>query len=95
MYSDTFFECHLEGMLMEGEAIPEAQSIEVHQKNKDFAGGARALVTVDLSKLASKATRINMTLLARVDEQARREGDGRSGILGRAVVDFIGRGEVG
>jgi predicted RNase H-like HicB family nuclease len=91
-------ECHLEGILMEGEAIPEALSIEVHQKNKDFAGGTWALVTVDLSKLASKAKRINITLpervLALVDEQARREGDSRSGLLARAVLDYIGRNKV-
>jgi predicted RNase H-like HicB family nuclease len=33
-------ECHLEGLLFDGEAIPEAQSVEVHQKNRDFTLGA-------------------------------------------------------
>jgi predicted RNase H-like HicB family nuclease len=91
-------ECHLEGMLFDGESIPEAQPIEVHQHDRAFAGGTWALVNVDLSKLASKAKRINITLpervLALVDEQARREGESRSGLLARAVLDYIGRHKV-
>jgi predicted RNase H-like HicB family nuclease len=91
-------ECHLEGLLFEGEAIPEAQSVEVHRKNRAFAGGTWALVNVDLSKLASKAKRINITLpervLALVDEQATREGESRSGLLARAALDYIGRNKV-
>jgi hypothetical protein len=43
------------------------------------AGDTWALVSVDLSKLASKAKRINITMpervLSLVDEQARREGN--------------------
>ncbi len=69
-------ECHLEGMLFDGESIPEAKSVEVHQRDSQFNGGTWALVNVDLSKLASKAKRINITLpervLALVDEQAKR-----------------------
>ena len=91
-------ECHLEGLLFDGEIIPEAQSVEVHQKNKDFRGVTWALVNVDLSRLASKAKRINITLpervLALVDEQAKREGESRSGLLARAVLDYIGRNKV-
>jgi len=91
-------ECHLEGLLFDGEVIPEAQSVEVHQKNKDFRGVTWALVNVDLSRLASKAKRINITLpervLALVDEQAKREGESRSGLLARAVLDYIGRNKV-
>ena len=52
-------------------------------------------MNVDLSKLASKAKRINITLpgrvLALVDEQARREGEARSVLLARAVMEYIGR----
>ena len=91
-------ECHLEGLLFDGDVIPEAQSVEVHQKNKNFRGGTWALVSVDLSRLASRAKRINITLpervLALVDEQAKREGESRSGLLARAVLDYIGRNKV-
>ena len=84
--------------MFDGDAIPEAGAIEVHRKNKGFSGGMWALVNVDLSKLASKAKRINITLpervLALVDEQAKREGDSRSGLLARAVLEYIGRNKV-
>jgi predicted RNase H-like HicB family nuclease len=91
-------ECHLEGMLLDGGTIPEAQPVEMHQKNRKYAKGTRALVSVDLSKLASKAKRINITLpervLALVDEQAKRAGVTRSGLLARAALDYIGRNKV-
>ena len=91
-------ECHLEGLLFDGEQIPAVQSVEVHHKNRDFSDGTWALVSVDLSKLASKAKRINITLpervLALVDEQAKREGESRSGLLARAALDYIGRNTV-
>jgi predicted RNase H-like HicB family nuclease len=91
-------ECHLEGLLLDGDEIPPAQSVETHLKNRDYAGGTWALVSVDLSRLASKAKRINITLpervLALVDEQARREGETRSGLLARAALDYIGRHKV-
>jgi predicted RNase H-like HicB family nuclease len=91
-------ECHLEGLLLDGDEIPPAQSVETHRKNRDYAGGTWALVSVDLSRLASKAKRINITLpervLALVDEQAKREGESRSGLLARAALDYIGRHKV-
>ena len=91
-------ECHLEGLLFDGEAIPEAQPVEVHQKNRFYDGGTWALVSVDLSRLSSKAKRINITLpervLALVDEEAKREGESRSGLLARAVLEYIGRNKV-
>jgi len=91
-------EFHLEGLLSDGAAIPDTQGIEMHRKNKDFAGGTWALVSVDLSRLASKTRRINITLpervLALLDEQAKREGETRSGLLARAALDYIGRNTV-
>ena len=91
-------ECHLEGLLLDGDEIPPARPVETHLKDKTYAGGTWALVTVDLSRLESKAKRINITLpervLALVDEQARREGESRSGLLARAALDYIGRHKV-
>jgi len=91
-------ECHLEGLLLDGDDIPEAQPAEIHLKNRDYAGGTWALVSVDLSRLRSKTKRINITLpervLAVVDEQARREGESRSGLLARAALEYIGRHRV-
>ena len=91
-------ECHLEGLLLDGDEIPQALPVEAYIKNKDYAGGTWALVSVDLSRLRSKTKRINIALpervLAVVDEQARREGESRSGLLARAVLEYIGRHRV-
>ena len=86
-------ECHLEGLLLDGEAIPERRSLELLQKNSDYAGGVWVVVDVDISKLSGKVTRVNITLpervLAVIDEAARREGESRSGLLARAALEYI------
>jgi len=88
-------ECHLEGLLLDGDEIPQAQPVEKYLKNRNYAGGTWALVSVDLSRLRSKMKRINIALpervLAVVDEQTRREGESRSGLLARAALEYIGR----
>ena len=87
--------CHIEGLLMDGESIPERESLEAHQATADYAGGIWALVDVDISKLSSKAVRVNITMPARVlsivDEVATREGESRSGLLTRAALQFVDR----
>ena len=92
-------ECHIEGLLLEGDEIPQARPVETHIKNRDYAGGTWALVGIDLSRLASKTKRINITMpervLTLVDEQAKREGETRSGLLARAVMEYIGRHKAG
>ena len=92
-------ECHIEGLLLDGDEIPQTRSIETHIKNRDYAGGTWALVGIDLSRLASKTKRINITMpervLSLVDEQAKREGESRSGLLARAVIEYIGRHKAG
>ena len=88
-------ECHLEGLLRDGENIPQPSAIEQHQGNADFVGGTWAYVDIDLSRLDSKVKRINITLTERVltliDEQAKREGETRSGFLAKAAVEYIGK----
>lgn len=87
--------CHVEGLLMDGESIPEKSCLEAHQANADYAGGIWALVDVDLAKLSSKTIRVNVTMPARVlsivDEAAAREGESRSGLLTRAALQFVDR----
>ena len=84
--------CHIEGLLMDGEPVPEQAPLEVHQANED-RDGIWALVAVDISKLSSKARRINITVPARVlaivDEAAAREGETRSGLLARAALSYV------
>lgn len=72
-------ECHIEGLLMDGEMIPKPHQIEHHQGKQEFAGGIWALVDVDLSKLSGKASRVNITLperiLVQIDTFATKHGE--------------------
>lgn len=87
--------CHIEGLLLDGEPIPERASLEMHRANEDYKDGVWVLVPVDVSKLSSKTTRVNITLpervLAIVDQAAVREGESRSGLLARAALSYVQR----
>ena len=91
--------CHLEGLLMDGEPIPEQEPLETHQTSKNHQNGIWALADVDVSKLSSKAKRVNITVPARVlaivDQVAAQEGDTRSGLLARAALSYVERRSIG
>lgn len=61
-------ECHVEGLLIDNEAIPLPTSIETHAGNPDYADGIWALVAVDISKLSGKLQRINSTIPEWLDQ---------------------------
>ena len=86
-------ETHLEGMLLDGEAIPSPQSIDAHQTNPDFSNGIWALVSVDITKLSGKTRRVNVTLPERVlnvmDKYATDHGETRSGLIAQAAIEYI------
>ena len=86
---------HLEGLLLDGETIPEQASLEAHRANKEYRGGTGTLVSIDISKLSSKAKRANITIpawvLAIMNEAAAREGETRSGFLVRAALSYVER----
>jgi len=86
-------ECHLEGLLMDGESIPVPHSIEYYQNNAEYAGGIWAVVTIDLAKLSGKTTRVNITLPERVlnlmDKFAAENGETRSGLIAQAAIEYI------
>ena len=86
-------ECHIEGLLLDGEYIPAPQSIEFHRNNQDYADGIWALVSVDLSKLSGKSKRVNITvperLLSIMDQYALQHGETRSGLITQATIEFI------
>ena len=86
-------ECHIEGLLIDGEVIPRASAIESHQKKRQFSGGIWALVDVDISKLSGAARRVNITmperLLTQIDSYASRTGDTRSGLLAAAAIEYV------
>mgnify|MGYP002628081447 CR=1 FL=1 len=86
-------ECHIEGILIDGETVPSARTIEFHSKNRQFSGGIWALADVDLSKLSGKAKRVNITLpehlLVQIDSYASRSGETRSGFLVHAAMEYV------
>ncbi|MBE7535465.1 MAG: type II toxin-antitoxin system HicB family antitoxin [Anaerolineales bacterium] len=86
-------ECHLEGLLMDGESIPVPHSIEHYQNDPDYTGGTWAIVTIDLAKLSGKTTRVNITLPERVlnlmDKYAAENGETRSGLIAQAALEYI------
>ena len=90
--------CHIEGLLMDGEPIPEQAPIEFHRA-REAGDPTWALVSVDVSGLSSATRRVNVSMPARVlaivDEAAARAGESRSGLLARAALSYIHQGQVG
>ena len=86
-------ECHIEGMLEDGEALPQTKSIEHHKANELAQNAVFALVAVDLSKLSGKVKRVNISfperLLSQVDHFAGTHGESRSGLLVNAALEYI------
>ena len=86
-------ECHIEGLLIDGEPVPSPTSIETHRDDPNYADGVWALVTVDLSKLSGETTQVDVTvperLLALVDQYAAQQGETRSGVMAQATLEYI------
>lgn len=83
-------QCHVEGLLLDGENLPQPRSLEEHRKNEDHTKAIWMLVAVDLEKISGKARRINITIpepaLARIDAFAKKMGESRSSFLTRAAL---------
>ena len=86
---------HVEGLLLDGEPIPEPRRIELHLENGNYEDAIWAVVTVDFARVAGRARRINITIpervLSRVDAYAKRTGDSRSGLIAAAALEYITR----
>lgn len=59
-------ECHLEGLLLDNEALPVASLIDDWIEHEDFKDGVFAFVDVDLSQITGRVKRVNVTLPERV-----------------------------
>jgi predicted RNase H-like HicB family nuclease len=86
-------ECHLEGLLLDGEPIPTPQTIESHRSNPDYQDGVWALVEIDVTRLSGKTKRVNVTLPERIlnlmDRYAQEHGETRSGLITQAAIEYI------
>lgn len=87
-------ECHVEGLLIDGEVVPLGMPIEAHKEDPDFADAyAWMFVDVDLSKLSGKSKRFNVTMperiLSQIDAFAEKRAETRSGLLAEAAIEYI------
>lgn len=86
-------ECHVEGLLHDGESLATPKTVEHYRNAKGFSKGVWALVDVDVAKLSGKAKRVNITLperlLAQIDSFASKNGETRSGLLAHAALEYV------
>jgi len=88
-------ECHLEGLLLDNEALPAPTQDYTHlSKKSEYKDGIWHLVEIDLNKLDTKTRRVNITiperLLTKVDRYVKEHRfDSRSGFLVQAAETFI------
>jgi predicted RNase H-like HicB family nuclease len=82
---------HIEGLVEDGEAIPEASSLEAIMADPENRDGVAILVAVNTD--AQKTVRVNITLpadvLAQIDKFAESHGYTRSGFLAQAAKRVI------
>jgi predicted RNase H-like HicB family nuclease len=80
---------HIEGMLEDGETLPEPSRLEAIMADPDYLGGLAFLVTVP----ETKAVRINISVpemaLRKIDAAAKKIGLSRSAFLVQAASKFI------
>jgi len=78
---------HIEGLIEDGEAIPEPSSLEAVMSDPENRDGVAILVAVKAQ--AAKAVRVNVTLpedtLEAIDRYAESHGYTRSGFLAQAA----------
>jgi predicted RNase H-like HicB family nuclease len=82
---------HIEGLIEDGEAIPEASSLEAIMADPENRDGVAILVAANTD--AQKTVRVNITLpadvLAQIDKFAESHGYTRSGFLAQAAKRVI------
>ncbi|OEC43909.1 hypothetical protein A7D27_09010 [Pseudomonas sp. 1D4] len=83
---------HFEGLVADGEELPQALEVDAHMENPDYAGGVWAVVDFDVTPYLGKAVRFNATLpenlLQRIDDKVKRDHRyaSRSGFLATAAL---------
>ena len=87
-------ELHLEGLIEDGQPVPQPGAIEAYKGKRAYRGGTWGIVSVDPASLRINAKRINITVPQRVldavDRYASQRGETRSGLLVRAVTAYMG-----
>jgi predicted RNase H-like HicB family nuclease len=82
---------HIEGLVQDGEAIPEPSALEEIMSDPDNRSGVAILVSVKNGQ--PKAVRVNVTLpgdiLEQIDKYAEAHGYTRSGLLTQAAKKLM------
>jgi predicted RNase H-like HicB family nuclease len=83
---------HFEGLVADGDPLPEAKDIDAHMTNPDYQGGLWAVIEIDVTSYFGKAVRFNATLpeflLERIDARVRSDHrySSRTGFLATAAL---------
>ncbi|MCD9571537.1 type II toxin-antitoxin system HicB family antitoxin [Pseudomonas protegens] len=83
---------HYEGLVADGEPLPQVHEIDDHLDNPDYAGGVWGVVEFDVAPYFGKSVRFNATLpeqlLERIDQRVERDQRyrSRSGFLAAAAL---------
>ena len=83
---------HYEGLVADGDPLPQVHEIDAHLDNPDYAGGVWGVVEFDITPYFGKSVRFNATLpeqlLERIDQTVRRDQrySSRSGFLAAAAL---------
>jgi predicted RNase H-like HicB family nuclease len=79
---------HIEGLLEDGDAVPEPSTLDAIVKSKDYAD-AVAVMVVKSPEAPDATVRVNITLpektLAQIDRKAAQKGMSRSSFLVKAA----------
>lgn len=82
---------HIEGMIEDGEALPEPSDLSAMMKDRENRDAVAILV--EAPARSSKTVRVNITLpedvLRDIDAFAEREGYSRSGLIAKAALTAI------
>ncbi len=88
---------HVDGMLEDGESLPEPQSLETIMADRANLEAVACLVT--LPEPPARTVRVNVTLpehtLRRIDDWAKSRGLSRSAFLAEAALESIAHGRAG
>lgn len=83
---------HYEGLVADGDPLPQVHEIDDHLDNPDYAGGVWGVVEFDVTPFFGKSVRFNATLpehlLERIDQTVKRDHrySSRSGFLAAAAL---------
>lgn len=90
-------ELHLEGLLEDGQPLPDPGDLEQHQSDPAYTGGTWAVVAIESAHLRLRSQRLSITMPQRlvesVDRYASGHGMSRSALLTRAATAYIDRAD--